>query len=155
MLVEADSIQTVVGIGGSRAALIQNDLRAGDFPTHGGITGHVFDTGEPLLVNNTSIERRYIPLRGWDAGSELCVPLKDGDRVMGFIDVESSQQNAFTHNDLLALLSLAGVLAAVVSSANQYERLQETIHQLQTAQVEIAGSVNSPARGRKPISAGC
>ena len=66
----------------------------------------------------------------------MCVALKDGDRVLGFIDVESSLRNAFSNNDLLAIESLAGVLATVVTAANQYERLQETIRQLRASQVE-------------------
>ena len=66
----------------------------------------------------------------------MCVALKDGDQVLGFIDVESSQRNAFSNNDLLAIESLAGVLATVVTAANQYERLQETIRQLRASQVE-------------------
>ncbi len=136
MLVDSEPTQPIVGFGGSRAGLVQTALSADDFQGNGGVTGHVFRTGESLLVNDTSLDKRYIQLRGWDAGSEMCVPLKDGDRTLGFIDVESSQRNAFTNNDLLALQSLAGVLAAVVSSANQYERLQETIRQLRSAQVE-------------------
>jgi two-component system NtrC family sensor kinase len=66
----------------------------------------------------------------------MCVALKDGNRILGFIDVESSERNAFTNNDLLAMESLAGVLATVVSGAIQYERLQETIRQLRAAQIE-------------------
>ena len=73
---------------------------------------------------------------GLSAGSELCVALKDGDRVLGLIDAQSSHPNAFTNNDLLAMESLAGVLASVVSSARHYERLQETVRQLRAAQVE-------------------
>jgi signal transduction histidine kinase len=67
----------------------------------------------------------------------MCVALKDGDRVLGIIDVESSQRNAFAQTDLLAIESLAGVLATVVSSADQYQRLQETVRQLRVAQVEL------------------
>ncbi len=90
-----------------------------------------------MLVNDTSQEKLFRPLPGWDAGSELCVPLKHGNRILGFIDVESSQRNAFTNNDLLAMESLAGVLATVVSSADQYQRLEETVRQLRAAQVEL------------------
>jgi two-component system NtrC family sensor kinase len=98
--------------------------------------GHVFFTGEKVLVNDTLLDKRYKLVPGWEAGSEMCVALKDGERILGFIDVESSQRNAFSNNDLLAIESLAGVLATVVTGANQYERLQETIRQLRASQVE-------------------
>jgi signal transduction histidine kinase len=137
MLVDEDAKSTVFGFGGSRAAFAQGALEAQDFMVSGGITGHVYYTGESLLVNDTSQDKHYRSLRGWEAGSEMCVPLKHGDRVLGFIDVESSRPNAFTNNDLLAMESLAGVLATVVSSADQYQRLQETVRQLRSAQVEL------------------
>ena len=136
MLVGDNPQSPVLGFGGSRGEQLQNALQPEDFSVRGGIPGHVFYTGENVLVNNTGADERYRPIHGWEAGSEMCVALKDGGRVLGFIDVESSQRNAFSNNDLLALESLAGVLATVVSGAIQYERLQETIRQLRAAQVE-------------------
>jgi signal transduction histidine kinase len=136
LLVGDDPEIPVLGFGGSRGEQVQQALQSEDFVVGDGITGHVFNTGESLLVNNTSQDKRYKSISGWEAGSEMCVALKDGNRVLGFIDVESSQRNAFSNNDLLAMESLAGVLATVVSGAIQYERLQETIRQLRAAQVE-------------------
>jgi signal transduction histidine kinase len=127
----------VLGFGGSRAGLVQRALKNEPFIVKDGITGHVFYTGESVLVNDTSQDKLYKPLPGWDPGSEMCVALKEGDRILGIIDVESSQRNAFTNNDLLAMESLAGVLATVVSSSEQYQRLQDTVQQLRATQVEL------------------
>src|SRR6185503_18754831 len=98
---------------------------------------YVFNTGNSILVNDTSQDGMYKPLKGWRAASEMCAALRDGDRVLGIINVESSRPNAFTQNDLLAIESLAGILATVVSSADQYQRLQKTIQQLRLTQVEL------------------
>lgn len=137
ILVSENQSAPIVGFGGSRRSLIQRVLGNENFAMNMGITGTVFYTGESMLINDTSQEKLYRPLKGWDAKSELCVALKDGGRILGIIDVESSQVNAFTNNDLLAIESLAGVLAAVVSNANQYQRLQESIRQLRSTQVEL------------------
>ncbi len=137
ILIGDDSKAPILGFGGSRAELVLGALQLENFVVNGGITAHVFYTGQSVLVNDTRQDKLYKPLHGWDAGSELCVALKDGDRVLGIIDVESSQQNAFDNNDLLAMESLAGVLATVVSSADQYQRLQDTVRQLRAAQVEL------------------
>jgi signal transduction histidine kinase len=67
----------------------------------------------------------------------MCVAIRDGAKILGIIDVESSSRNAFTHNDFIALESLAGILASVVTSADQYQRLQSTISQLRAMQVEL------------------
>jgi len=137
MLVSDDLALPILGFGGSRRSLVQRALGNEDFVVSTGVTGHVFYTGESILINDTGQSKLYKPLQGWDARSELCVALKDGGRILGIIDVESSQSNAFTNNDLLAMESLAGVLATVVSSADQYQRLQDTVHQLRAAQVEL------------------
>jgi len=71
--------------------------------------------------------------------------------VLGLINVESGRRNAFTHNDLMALESLAGVLAAVVSGADQYHRLQETIHQLRAAQVELRSRMASQQEAERRL----
>ena len=115
MLAGENNDTPVFGFGGSQGEIVQNDLKYDELMVSGGITGHVFLTGESILVNDTLLDKRYKVVLGWDAGSEMCVPLKDGDRVLGFIDVESSLRNAFSNNDLLAIESLAGVLATVVT----------------------------------------
>lgn len=136
MLVSDNIDSPVLGFGGSQGQVVQNASQFKEFTTGAGIMGHVFFTGEKVLVNDTLLDKRYKLVPGWEAGSEMCVALRDGDRILGFIDVESSQRNAFSNNDLLAIESLAGVLATVVTGANQYERLQETIRQLRASQVE-------------------
>ena len=136
MLAGDNQDHPILGLGGSRAELVQSLFLTEDLVHPEGVTGRVLHTGASLLINDTSSENSVRLPSGWQAGSEMCVALKDGDHILGFIDVESSQHNAFNNNDLLAIESLGGVLATVVSSANQYERLQETIRQLSEAQVE-------------------
>ncbi len=127
----------VAGIGGSAAHLVQAGLADMDSLHHQGITGRVFRTGSSLLVPDVSQHPNYRPIPGWAAGSEMCVALKDGDRVLGIMDVESTRKNAFTSIDLLALESMAGILAGVITSADQYQRLQATIRQLRTTQQDL------------------
>ncbi len=127
-----DSGESVFGFGGSRQGAAQTLFAGQDFMTGAGIATRVFQTGQSVLSNSSDAQ-------GPDASpedSEMCVALRDADRVLGLIDVQSGQPNAFTNNDLLAMESLAGVLASVVSSARHYERLQETVRQLRAAQVE-------------------
>jgi signal transduction histidine kinase len=130
------SAQPVLGFGGSRSIAGKPELTERDLIDGDGIATGVFRTGQSVLAAHSAADN--LPPKGAAPTtlSEMCVALKDGDRVLGLIDVQSSQPNAFTNNDLLAMESLAGVLASVVSSANHYERLQETITQLRLAQVE-------------------
>jgi putative methionine-R-sulfoxide reductase with GAF domain len=99
-------------------------MKSFEYPVIGGITGHVFETGDSVVVNDVLQDGRYRSIKGWQAGSEMCVAIRDGMKVLGIIDVESSSRNSFTHNDFMALESLAGILASVITSADQYQRLQ-------------------------------
>ncbi|HJS20060.1 MAG TPA: GAF domain-containing protein, partial [Anaerolineales bacterium] len=128
---------TIGGFGGTSQSVVKRAMRSFEYPLKGGITGHVFNTGESLVVNDVLQDSRYRSIKGWQAGSEMCVVIREGVRILGIIDVESSSRNAFTHNDFMALESLAGILASVITSADQYQRLQVMITQLRSTQVEL------------------
>jgi signal transduction histidine kinase len=128
---------TIGGFGGTSQNVVKRAMKTFEYPVIGGITGHVFKTGESLVVNDVLQDRRYRSIKGWQAGSEMCVAIRDGEKILGIVDVESSSQNAFTHNDFIALESLAGILASVITSADQYQRLELTVNQLQSMQVEL------------------
>ena len=133
----------IEGISGSATELVKKDSEETRFPVPDSITGHVFSTGESIIANDVSQDPRYKHIPGWDVGSEMCVALQDGERVLGIIDVESSSKNSFAHNDLLALESLAGFLTSVVSSVERYQMLQDTIQILQTTQEELQDRMES------------
>jgi signal transduction histidine kinase len=128
---------TIGGFGGTSQSVVKRAMRSFEYPVIGGITGHVFKTGESVVVNDVLQDDRYRSIKGWQAGSEMCVVIREGVKILGIIDVESSSRNAFTHNDFMALESLAGILASVLTSADQYQRLQVMITQLRSTQVEL------------------
>ncbi|MBK9927038.1 MAG: GAF domain-containing protein [Anaerolineales bacterium] len=128
---------TIGGFGGASQNVVKRAMKSIEYPLIGGLTGHVFETGQGVLVNDVFQDERYTPIKGWQAGSELCVAIRDGSKVLGIIDVESSSRNSFTHNDFMALESLGGILATVITSADQYQQLQETIYQLRETEMEV------------------
>ncbi|MCI0610218.1 MAG: GAF domain-containing protein [Anaerolineae bacterium] len=128
---------TIGGFGGTSQNVVKRAMKSFDYPVIGGITGYVFGTGESTMVNDVLLDKRYRSIKGWQAGSEMCVAIREGEKIIGIIDVESSSRNAFTHNDFIALESLAGILASVITSADQYQRLQVTISQLRSTQMEL------------------
>ena len=134
---------TIAGFGGTSQNVVKRAMKSFEYPLSGGITGHVFETGDGLVVNDVLQDSRYRSIKGWQAGSEMCVAIRDGENVLGIVDVESSSRNAFTHNDFMALESLAGILASVITSADQYQRLQITISQLRSTQVELRARMDA------------
>lgn len=137
LLLDGHNEFSIQGIGGTQAKTFNESLGGEGFVVLEGVTGHVSCKGESVLLNDTSQSKLYKPTKGWEARSEICVAVKDGGQILGIIDVESRELNAFSHNDLIAMEALAGILASVTTSANQYQRLQETVQQLQITEMEL------------------
>lgn len=88
-----------------------------------GMVGSCAATGETLLANDVSQEpRRVIAFSGEAAmGSELCVAIHAGDSVMGVINVECTETNAFDDEDVNALETFAAQIAQTIENAQLYE----------------------------------
>ncbi|MBV6395546.1 MAG: Adaptive-response sensory-kinase SasA [Anaerolineales bacterium] len=137
LLADNEHRLTIRGFGGKIASTVERTVAKNDSILSEGISGHVFRTGKSLLVNDVDANQMYRSVPGWQSGSEMCVALRDGDQVIGVVNVERKNKSAFTQNDLLDLESLAGILASVVSSADAYQRLQDSIRQLRSTQDEL------------------
>jgi GAF domain-containing protein/anti-sigma regulatory factor (Ser/Thr protein kinase) len=85
-----------------------------------GIIGLVARTGELYLARNTQLDANYWTLvDGADpVHSELTIPLKQGDGVIGILDVQSTQENAFDPSDVTALSLLAEQIGNAFGKAN-------------------------------------
>ncbi len=96
-----------------------------------GITGWVAETGEPLLVNDVTKDSRYLC---GDEGirSEICVPLKVGQKVIGVIDGQRKELNAFTEDDLRLLSIVGGQLATVIDNLRLYDEIKQSEEKYRT-----------------------
>jgi PAS domain S-box-containing protein len=95
------------------------------------IVGKVAEDMEPRLVNDTDLEPLYIPNPFLlDTRSEVAIPLRIGSRVVGVIDIQSTQAYAFTKDDLSVLQSLADQVAVAIDNARSYELSQQLIKDL-------------------------
>ena len=102
-----------------------------------GITGWVARSGEPLLVPDLSQESRYYALpEAGEMRSELAVPLKTKERVIGVLHVQSDRLNAFDQSDLAVLQSLAHQAAIAIENAQLYDQAQREIAERGRAEEE-------------------
>jgi serine phosphatase RsbU (regulator of sigma subunit)/putative methionine-R-sulfoxide reductase with GAF domain len=74
--------------------------------------------------------------------SEVVIPLKIEGRVLGVLDVQSDQPDAFHPNDLLILEALADTIARAVEGARLYSDLKRRADQL-TLITEVGKSVSA------------
>jgi signal transduction histidine kinase len=89
------------------------------------VTGWVAATGEPLLVPDVGRDPRYVQVTTTATRSELAVPMKAQDKIIGVINVESDRPGAFDESDLTVLQSLANQAAIAIENARLYEQAQK------------------------------
>jgi PAS domain S-box-containing protein len=94
-----------------------------------GIRGWVAHSGEPLLVNDISLDPRYyFREEAKDTRSELAVPIKLKEKITGVLNVESIELDAFNQNDVFTLQTLADQLAIAIENTRLYESEQTRRH---------------------------
>ena len=81
-----------------------------------GIVGAVALSGKPEIVNDTTIDKRYI-LDGEERLSELVVPIIVDNRVIGILDSENSNKNYFHDEHLETFVNIANLAAAQFNNA--------------------------------------
>lgn len=106
-------------------------------PTRVGIVNWVATTGQPHRVADVSQDPYYRDHATLTA-SELCVPIKIGEQVLGVINAESDRLDAFSEADERLLLTIAGQMATAL------ERLRaEAARQSLVARMEILHAIDT------------
>ncbi len=95
------------------------------------IMGNVTANGETLVVNNTALEsvHRVNPLLP-DTRAEAGIPLKIGTRVIGALDIQSKDVNAFHSDDISVLQTLADQIAVAIDNAGSYNLAQKAVAEM-------------------------
>jgi sigma-B regulation protein RsbU (phosphoserine phosphatase) len=101
-------------------------------PLHQGLTGTAASERRILRVNDTLEDPRYIKCDiGFDTRSELVVPLLLQDRLVGVLDLESTEANAFTSEHERMLATLGSYIAIALENARLFEESRGNEHRLQ------------------------
>jgi GAF domain-containing protein/HAMP domain-containing protein len=115
--------------GGIRMLIRGHRLKVGDQ----GIVGYVTKVGEPRIVLDTGTDAVFavnpdLP----DTRSEMAVPLKSGGKIIGALDVQSNQSNAFSQEDSDVLQILADQISIAIENARQFEQSQKSLSEVET-----------------------
>jgi signal transduction histidine kinase/ActR/RegA family two-component response regulator len=111
-----------------------------------GIVGWVAKTGELLYVSDVSKDPRYIP--GSPAGkSEVAIPFKIRDQVIGVLDIESNEPRGFDEEDLKTLSSFVSQMSISIENAQLFSDLKQTLQELKLAQDQIIQAEKLRAMG--------
>ncbi|MBN1119714.1 MAG: GAF domain-containing protein [Anaerolineae bacterium] len=97
------------------------------------VIGQVTSTGETVITRDAEddpVHRRNELLP--DTRSEMALPLKTGDRVIGALDVQSVLSDAFDTEAQAILQSLADQIAVTLENAQLFQEIQDRVAELTT-----------------------
>ncbi len=95
-----------------------------------GIVGIVSATGTPRIALDVGVDAAYFDNPDLlDTRSELALPLRTGQEIIGVLDVQSTQENAFQLEDTEVLSTLADQVSLAIQNAHSFEITQELLKQ--------------------------
>jgi len=105
-------------------------LRVGEV----GIVGRVAYTGEPRITLDTGADavyfnNPYLP----KTRSEMALPLKVENRMIGVLDVQSDEPQAFDKDDVAIMQILADQLATAIERTRLLQQVEQNLSDLQQA----------------------
>jgi sigma-B regulation protein RsbU (phosphoserine phosphatase) len=117
--------------------------RVADEIPEDGMVGLAARQGQTVLANNVAEDPRYrrlgvLPL----TRSEIALPLKVENRVLGVLDVQSAEAGAFGDEDLGLLETLAAQMALAVEQAQTYATERRLAQRLETL-VEVSQALTT------------
>ena len=94
-------------------------------PIGEGICGLAASEGRTIIVPDVSKDRRYLMCFP-STRSEIVIPIRGADRVLGEIDIDSNRLSAFTPLDTQMLEETASMLGTYLQSRGLAAQLQES-----------------------------
>lgn len=122
---------------GQEMLRLNHKLRIGET----GLVGYVCATGEPRIALDVGedavhFKNPHLPL----TRSEIALPLKSGDRIIGALDVQSTAPSAFDRDSILVLQVMADQLATAIENTFLLQELQEKLHELESISGDLVRS---------------
>lgn len=122
--------------GGQNMLARGHRLRVGDQ----GIVGYVTFTGNPRIALNVGEDAVYfnnpdLP----DTHSEVAVPLKFGREVIGALDIQSTEPNAFTQDDVEIFTILADQISVAIQNVRSLDQAQRALQEAELASSQLTG----------------
>jgi GAF domain-containing protein/HAMP domain-containing protein len=148
--------------GGKRMLKRGHQLKIGEQ----GIVGYVTGTGKPRIALDVGSDAVYFNNPNLpETRSEMALPLTIAGQIIGALDVQSTDSNAFTEEDVDVLSTLAEQVSLAIQNARLYEQTQKSLAEAEAVsrqyftetwkslsqESRIAGYRYTPA-GTAPIS---
>ena len=115
--------------GGKRMLARQHKLEVGQV----GIVGYVTSAGKPRIATDVGADAVYFKNPDLpQTRSEMSLPLSVGNKIIGALDVQSTESNAFSQEDTELFATLADQVAIALYNNQLYEATRQSLEESQT-----------------------
>ena len=125
---------------GGAAGRLAAELGA-TYPLHKGVIGNAFKTGQTQWVRDVLEDPNYVNdvrLPGGPAlRCELVVLMRQGDNILGALNVESDRVDAFDEEDARMIQSAADIISLALQNAKLYREVQQELLERKRAEEAI------------------
>jgi GAF domain-containing protein/HAMP domain-containing protein len=106
------------------------------------VIGQVTQQGQVVVARDTAVSQvhrhnEFLP----HTRAELAIPLRVGDELIGALDVQSKERNAFTEDEIIVLQTMADQLAVAIQNARLYQESVRQLNELNRANREATRAV--------------
>jgi GAF domain-containing protein len=128
-------LQATSSGGGQRMLAGGYRLRVGEES----VVGYVASRGEPRIVLDIGPDAAFFDTPDLpDARSAIALPLQVRGEIIGVLDVQSKEPQAFSEEDVAVLQTLADQIAMAISNARLFQQAQESLEAERRAYGEIS-----------------
>jgi len=105
------------------------------YPITDGITGRAVRMGNSIRINDITKDMDYIEISS-ETKSEICIPFRVHQHIIGVFNVESNQANAFDEEDERLLNTIAAGLGTAIEKLRLSDA-EKVLHQRETAMLDL------------------
>ncbi len=99
-------------------------------PVGKGMIGYAAQSGKIQVSGNVSKNKHYLKHSDEIVNSELAIPIKSGDKIIGVFDLQSADFNAFDEIDISSMETLSVQIGIAIENARLFEDVRQGTEKL-------------------------
>ena len=135
LLDETNERLALQAIAGGYSTVFHSDLQ---IAIGEGMIGYAAAVSETQISGNVSQDPHYVRKANEDTKSEMAVPIRSGNKVIGVLDIQSNQFDAFDESDVMAMETLADQISVAIENARLYEAIERELVERKQAEKALA-----------------
>jgi ligand-binding sensor domain-containing protein/putative methionine-R-sulfoxide reductase with GAF domain/signal transduction histidine kinase len=114
-----------------------------------GMIGKAFSAKKIQISGDVTRNKDYVMKAEEVTRSEMAVPILDGKKVVGVLDIQSDKLNVFDKTDIATMEIFSTQIAAALRNANLYNQAQQEINERKRTQLELLKSRDNLSLAKK------